>query len=866
MLDKITKDKIKEQVDLEKAAKADARLKALERSERSIKTKKGSQSNSGIQVISKTIPELVKAMAEDLMQGVKPQSFCEPAFYTFMLEPGVLDYVRLEDMANIGLAHILDAVGSGDKFVNITGLQKDIGDAIEDQARFVMAQQANPRFVEYLADRYFSKVMTRKRKAELARLELDVHDDPRLAWTKWDIEIVMGIGSWVVWLITRALPWFEVVLLTPSGSKYEQRFLILSKDGIESRTTIETEAAKRAHARPPMLIPPSPWVEVVNNENGKVTYEGGYLTESSYSNGNTGRVIHGPKALIRSRPSETAIEFLNKVQDQPWKVNQYILDILEKLSEQNLEIGSFVSYVKNQFHIPRIPQEIKDLPDDDPIKREARKQLWLALERQTEMRNKHVHPQQAIQLAREWKDREVFWIPWFFDSRLRAYPLVTKLSPQGTDFQKALLLFADGAEVTLENWDKTWEVYMIAIATTYGNKVDKASFNERIRWADEYVRENLEVILANETGEQSMAIWTAAEEPFQHLALLKEYNDIFIQQTETISRVPIGYDATCSGLQLLGSFVRDETTCNLVNVLPAKNGRDSPPNDAYGAVAEQARFVLSNPDQWKQIKGMAEVEEHKIPVEKIDRKVAKKVVMLIPYGGSYPTLRGHVRDATKDWGLDNQQINWLTKALIYGMQLAVPGFSALNSWFRSAAKEAMDAGLETVTWHTFTGSTITQHYRDPLTKQVHTFLINKARVFTEQRKSRRHKDESVEQVIYLDHDERQDNPRVAYGWGDVLKRKNETALAANWTHSQDAAVLQSAFHDFELPFTTVHDCLYCPAPIIPAAVQAIREAFVRVVTWDAIDDFINTNSLVVAKPEYGTADVTKATESDYLFS
>jgi DNA-directed RNA polymerase len=178
----------------------------------------------------------------------------------------------------------------------------------------------------------------------------------------------------------------------------------------------------------------------------------------------------------------------------------------------------------------------------------------------------------------------------------------------------------------------------------------------------------------------------------------------------------------------------------------------------------------------------------------------------------------------------------------------------------------MSSQGETIVWHTYTGSTITQHYRDPLTKQVNTFLINKARVFTEERKSRRHKEESVKQVVYLDLDERQDHPRIAYGWGDVLKRKNETALAANWTHSQDAAVLQAAFHDFELPFATVHDCLYGPASVIPDAVDAIRSAFVNVVTWDALNDFATSNALTVALPEIGDADVTQALKSEYLFS
>jgi DNA-directed RNA polymerase len=615
-----------------------------------------------------------------------------------------------------------------------------------------------------------------------------------------------------------------------------------------------------------MLIPPSPWVEVYNAVTGVTTYEGGYLTEHSSNGGSAGRVIHGHRALVKSKPSKTAMEFLNRVQEQPWKINCWILDILEALLEDNHEIGSFVSYVKKKFVIPEIPDEILDLPDSDPKKLAAKSEMIAALVKQRDLKNKQVHPLQAISLAREWRDKEAFWIPWFFDTRLRAYPLVPKLSPQGTDFQKALLLFADGAEVTAENRQQTYEVLLIAIATTYGNKVDKRSFAYRLNWSDRYIKKNLEKILSDPLSQESKDLWTKADEPFQHLALLKELKDVFFDQTTTTCRVPIGYDATCSGLQLLGSFVKDETTCTLVNVLPGAYGDRSAPRDAYGAVAMKAREILSDKARWSQIKGMEEIDHHQIPIDKIDRKVAKKVVMLIPYGGSYPTLKGHVDEATKTWNLDFKQVNWLTKVLIRSMDEAVPGFSALNVWFKQAAKAAMDQGLETITWRTSTGSVITQTYRDPLTKQIHTFLTNKAKVRTEERKSRRHETSVVEQKVYLDWEERVDHPSVAVGWGDVLKRKNETALAANWTHSQDAAVLQTAFSDFNMPFTTVHDCLYCPAPVIPDAVMAVRKAFVTVVTWSALEEFAVDNGLNIPLPVKGNADVKQALKSSYLFS
>jgi DNA-directed RNA polymerase len=260
------------------------------------------------------------------------------------------------------------------------------------------------------------------------------------------------------------------------------------------------------------------------------------------------------------------------------------------------------------------------------------------------------------------------------------------------------------------------------------------------------------------------------------------------------------------------------------------------------------------------------VEEHNIPLDKIDRKVAKKVVMLIPYGGTYDTLHGHVKDATKEWELEFKETHYLTKAMILGMQEAVPGFAALNSWFKQAAKEAMDAEKDYVVWRTAAGSEIVQYYREPLLQQAKTFVVNSSRYRIQKVKSRRHKAKVLDVKDYHNHLDRIDHPSIIVGYGDVLKRKNQTALAANWTHSQDAATLQLAFAQFDLPFSTVHDCVYAPAPVILEAVRCVREAFVSVVTWDALQEFIRLNELTLSLPPMGNADVTTALESDYLFS
>ena len=58
-----------------------------------------------------------------------------------------------------------------------------------------------------------------------------------------------------------------------------------------------------------------------------------------------------------------------------------------------------------------------------------------------------VRTRTQLEAANKFKD-DVFYLCWSFDYRGRAYPIPAFLTPQDTDFGKALLRFADEASVT----------------------------------------------------------------------------------------------------------------------------------------------------------------------------------------------------------------------------------------------------------------------------------------------------------------------------------------------------------------------------------------------------------------------------------
>ena len=81
----------------------------------------------------------------------------------------------------------------------------------------------------------------------------------------------------------------------------------------------------------------------------------------------------------------------------------------------------------------------------------------------------------TMEVVREFED-EVFYIPWSFDYRGRAYPIPSLLTPQDTDFGKSLILFNEGAKINAKGLD--WIKFQLA--TTYG--LDKATMEERLEW------------------------------------------------------------------------------------------------------------------------------------------------------------------------------------------------------------------------------------------------------------------------------------------------------------------------------------------------------------------------------------------------
>lgn len=214
-----------------------------------------------------------------------------------------------------------------------------------------------------------------------------------------------------------------------------------------------------------------------------------------------------------------------------------------------------------------------------------------------------------------------FWLPIQLDFRGRMYPKTTWVTYQGTDLQKGLMCWPAAEYQYGDAWSRS---IILHTAALYGHGLDKAPFGERAQW---FSREVM-------SGNDPVALAEGAEEPLALLAALMLYH------AGQGDRIAIQIDGTCNGLQHLSALFRDERAATWVN-LGATTLEDKP-SDLYLAVAARVSAALGNvgEDGWRLRLSQAGIE--------ITRKLAKKPVMVLPYGGTRVTIHEAVAGSVLD--------------------------------------------------------------------------------------------------------------------------------------------------------------------------------------------------------------------------
>ena len=560
---------------------------------------------------------------------------------------------------------------------------------------------------------------------------------------------------------------------------------------------------QQAHARcellspvfMPMLVPPKDWDSI---------YGGGFLTNEITRKFKLIKTYSREALdLLRDHKMPEVYNAVNSLQKTAWRVNREVLEVLKDAWQVDSGIGGLIT----DEEIP-LPMKLwtdddsfNKLKEEDPSK--IRQWKIKATEVYTERvcnKSKRFGIAKKIWVADKFADEEAIYFVWTLDWRGRLYPVQSFVTPQADDLGKSLLKFAEGKELGERGlyWLK------VHLANKFG--ADKVSFDDRVKWVDD--NESLIIDSASNPldGER---LWESADDPWQFLAACMEYKGYTEVGLSFVSHLPIAMDGSCNGLQNFSAMLLDEVGGSAVNLVPKET-----PADVYQEVVNVVNDKLK-------VEAERGNEYAKAWLGKVDRSLAKRNVMTVPYGvsmfGMKEQLKTEIGKRGSDFLPENvdewKSIHYLSLVMYESIGEVVIAARQAMTWLQGVAHVVSQTG-KAFSWTTPAGFLVHQHYKKQKVKQINTYW-GEARL--------RVKLGIVEDIAFLD------------------KAKQKMGISPNFVHSMDASHLMITINKCAKEglsnLACIHDSYGTHAADTDRLMSLLREAFIEQYTQDVLELF-----------------------------
>lgn len=448
------------------------------------------------------------------------------------------------------------------------------------------------------------------------------------------------------------------------------------------------EAVSASHpVELPLVVPPKPWTD---------WWSGGYHTE---------HVAPSPLLKVRDRKllstmsfedARPAVDAVNALQETAWAIHKPTLDAVKDAYLR----GATTNWMPSVDPLPIPPYPEGAAPEKI---QEWRKTAYETYEKNRQAVSRRMVFLKTIGLADRYSKEDAFWYMWQMDFRGRCYARATYLSPQGADLSKGLLTFSKKVRLGMNG--RYW--LGVHIANCWGE--DKLPILERYDWT----KSNEDMIIRCTEGSLE---WLDADSPVQFLRACFEWKGFLEEGVEFMSSIPVGVDATCSGLQHFAAMLRDPGLAKLVNMKAGEDKR----HDAYQLTMDKARQenpILLGPKVF-------------------DRSLCKRTVMVVPYAGTFQACYRYVGEKLKDLSeqgklraVDWRDMNGDVAAAVWAatQDTCRPAFRAMGK-IQSLAKAVCKDGVKMigieprVKWKLPDGLWVHQHYPDVRRKRIKTKL------------------------------------------------------------------------------------------------------------------------------------------------
>lgn len=759
----------------------------------------------------------------------------------------------------ITLKIIIDSLISRQTLLSLT---LKIANAVYQEYKLTVFEKANPELYHLM--HHVVKTQHEQHKANAMSVAMSRNNIEVEEWSKQD-KIQLGSKLLDIFMETTG---FVEIAGESSSKGTVTNYVVPTEKCLEFVKRTEDFAGSTPEYLP-TIIPPKKWTNV---------FDGGYyakvkelwLVKARFS----------PRAYLEELNNQdmpTVYNAVNAIQNTSWRVNKRVYDVLKELWEkQNLIPNKKGNYLTNEDEpLPVCPvckcqvevgmHDCFGNPDNKEAFKKWKRQSTQVYTDNISKRSKRLTVIRLLKLAERFIEEEKLYFPQQLDYRGRVYSIPSYLSPQGQDWGKGLLEFADAKPLqSIES------VKWLAIhgANVYGQ--DKLSLDDRFVW----VLENEKNIKAAAEDPVHNTFWQKADKPTQFLAFCFEWSD-YIDACNNgavfYSRLPIAMDGSCNGSQIYSLLLRDEDGAKATNVIPSGDK----PSDIYQIVADKVIEKLKVMQDIGQIRytktGQIAYDEKTLSrylLELgINRSATKRQVMTVVYAATFDSCKTYtlewLKEALKEKPeselnmlYDAQTLrypaNFLAELIWQSMRetivKAYEGMEYLQAIAGIVSKEQ-----QPIYWTTPAGFKVLQAKREEKSIEIKTKIGGRVAIIN--------KDEL---------------PKISIN-------KQKMSVAPNFIHSLDASVMMKtidkAVRRGITHFAMIHDSYGTHAADAPALANILREAFVEMFTdnillkWtEEVLKILPTNEdkkkkiTIPELPAFGNLDLHGVLDSPYFFA
>lgn len=804
-----------------------------------------------------------------------------------------LAYIKLiepQTAAFIALKTVLD---QSVKDINLDQVIDKIGARVEDQIRFSHMEEHSEKYTAKIKERLkqgYTKNYKHQRSVlingENRLIEGSERYEALPVWDNWGVDIHRHIGSMLLEIILEHVtfegnPVFKKInIFAQAGKKFNKITKVVPTEYVcEWVDKYKAVMEEESPAYRPCIIPPLNWTTPTN---------GGYHVPE----------IQQTLPLVKCRKSQLnrltieqmpmVYKAINALQAIPWRVAKDVLQVVQDIKALGLDIGM---PQREPLTIPPcpVPEEYKELRGKE-LKVFLTDKEWndfmtwrreaaSIYQEDNKRKAKYLSYHSTIGTANLYKDFDKIYFVYTMDSRGRIYAKSDTISPQGDDFQKGLIRFANGEKLGADGY------HWLAChgAGKWGN--DKIPFGERVRFIDDMKDDIRDFVVDPLTNKG----WLKADKPWQFLnwcfewSALMDWIDTGNAPEDFVSHIPCSQDGSCSGLQHYSAMLRDQIGGFAVNLVPGLSPRDIYAQVSNLMLLKLKEMALTGVLGFNMPKAMEEsnvLDKEEIKAianglmrikNGINRSLTKPPVMTKTYGSTFmrckDTTHQYFHDLQvkeeKEAAADNRKVvpvhdfNDSGEYNIYTAEFICSKliWESLNETVTSAvegmgfiqkvAGYIAKAGSH-MEWETPTGFIVEQHAYESKARRVKTQLLGNTR-FT-----------ILEETKKLD------------------IHKMQSSSSPNFVHSMDASHLVLAVCSFvDAKFTgiaVVHDDFSTHACNTGKLRDILRQTFVDLYKDNNVlaqllehNEALLLEEIDIDVPQYGTLDIEQVLESEYIF-